>query len=89
MRLRAGRCHGFGCRSWSGLNFISNANGALINGGLEVFGTGVAAGSPAAYIHGGLSLFSGPGTTGAANKIVGVAPGALTAGSTEAVTGDQ
>ncbi|WP_235020943.1 YadA-like family protein [Caballeronia telluris] len=73
----------------SGLNFISDAHGAFVNGGLEVFGTGVTAGSPAAYIHGGLSLFSGPGTTGAANKIVGVAAGTLGVGSTDAVNGDQ
>ena len=70
----------------SGLNFASNANGAFINGGLEVFGTGVAAGSPAAYIHGQLSLFSGPGTTGAANKIVGVAAGTA---ATDAVNVQQ
>ena len=70
----------------SGLNFASNANGAFINGGLEVFGTGVAASSPAAYIHGQLSLFSGPGTTGAANKIVGVAAGTA---ATDAVNVQQ
>jgi trimeric autotransporter adhesin len=70
----------------SGLNFASNANGAFINGGLEVFGTGVAAGSPAAYIHGQLSLFSGPGTTGAANRIVGVAAGSA---ATDAVNVQQ
>ncbi len=54
---------------------VINQNGFFSRGGLEVFGDGVAAGSPVAYLHGQLSLFSGGTMSGTANKIIGVAAG--------------
>lgn len=71
------------------LNLISNSSGLIARGGLEIFGDGVPSGSPAAYIHGQLSLFSNGTTSGTANKIIGVAAGTVSAGSTDAVNGGQ
>ena len=71
------------------LNLISNSSGLIARGGLEIFGDGVPAGSPAAYIHGQLSLFSNGTTSGTANKIIGVAEGTVLQGSADAVNGGQ
>ena len=71
------------------LNLISNSSGLIARGGLEIFGDGVSYGSPAAYIHGQLSLFSNGTTSGTANKIIGVAAGTVSAASTDAVNGSQ
>ena len=71
------------------LNLISNSSGLIARGGLEIFGDGVSAGSPVAYLHGQLSLFSNGTTSGTANKIIGVAAGTVSAASTDAVNGSQ
>jgi len=70
----------------NGTNFISNQNGAFVNGGLEVFGANGAAGAPVAYVHGSMSLSSDGTTSGTANKLIGLAAG--TAG-TDAVNVGQ
>lgn len=68
---------------------VSNTNGLFVSGGLEIFGTNVAAGMPTAYIHGGLSLFSGGTTSGTANKLIGLASGNVSSTSTDGVNGSQ
>lgn len=75
--------------SYQYLNLISNSSGLIARGGLEIFGDGVSAGSPVAYIHGPLSLFSNGTISGTANKIIGVAEGTVSTSSTDAVNGSQ